>query len=58
LSESVIGRGLLNGCANQVKLVKRSTAEWSSSWHYVLAEPGIVLVEDKQKAEMKVRQIA
>ncbi|MFY9741923.1 MAG: transposase, partial [Candidatus Sulfotelmatobacter sp.] len=32
--------------------------EWSSSRHYVLAEPGIVLIEDKQKAEMKVRQIA
>jgi hypothetical protein len=28
-----------------------------SSLHYVLAEPGIVLIEDKQKAEMKVRQI-
>ena len=32
--------------------------EWSSSRHYALAEPGIVLIEDKQKAEMKVRQIA
>jgi hypothetical protein len=32
--------------------------EWSSPRHYVLAEPGIVLIEDKQKAEMKVRQIA
>jgi len=32
--------------------------EWSSSRHYVLAGPGIVLIEDKQKAEMKVRQIA
>jgi len=32
--------------------------DWSSSRHYALGGPGIVLVEDKQKAEMKVRQIA
>jgi putative transposase len=47
--------------ANPVKrglVMEPQQWEWSSFRHYALAEPGIVLVEDKQKAEMKVRQIA
>ncbi len=47
--------------ANPVKrglVMEPQQWEWSSFRHYALAEPGIVLIEDKQKAEMKVRQIA